>query len=116
MNIMAQQVQDLKPGDDLVLSEQKTGKERRMTMNAVCVAAIENLLASQVFLGDDPVFKSRKGGKLRAQSVHRLVTGWCRQIILPTVTICTFGPPPQPSPAGRGSIRKVQIMPVCSII
>ena len=31
VNITVQQVQDLKPGDDLVLTEQKTGKERRIT-------------------------------------------------------------------------------------
>jgi integrase len=48
VNITVQQVQDLKPGDDLVLTEQKTGKERRITLNAVCVDAIENLLVSQI--------------------------------------------------------------------
>ena len=83
MNITVGHVQILEPGDDLVLTEQKTGKERRITLNAVCVAAIENLLASQqAHEDDDPVFKSRKGGKLCVQSVHRLVNGWCRQINL----------------------------------
>ena len=83
VNITAKQVQNLKPGDDLVLTEQKTGKGRRITLNAVCVAAIENLLASQQALEDEaPLFRSRKGGKLCVQSVHRLVKGWCRQINL----------------------------------
>ena len=35
--------------------------------------------------------------------------------VLSTVIILTFEPPPQPSPAGRGSIRKLQIMPVRSV-
>ncbi len=38
-----------------------------------------------------------------------------RTDILPTVIILTFGPPPQPSPAGGGSIMKAQITPVLSI-
>ncbi|MEI6261429.1 MAG: tyrosine-type recombinase/integrase [Deltaproteobacteria bacterium] len=82
VNITAGHVRTLKPGDDLVLSEQKTGKERRITLNAACVEAIENLLASFTLEDDDPLFKSRKGGKLCVQSVHRLVKGWCRQINL----------------------------------
>ena len=82
VNITVQQVQDLKPGDDLVLTEQKTGKERRITLNAACVDAIENLLVSQALEGDDPLFKSRKGDQLCVQSIHRLVKGWCNQINL----------------------------------
>ena len=82
VNITVQQVQNLKPGDDLVLTEQKTGKERRITMNAVCVTAIENLLESQITEDEAPLLRSRKGGKLCVQSVHRLVKGWCRQINL----------------------------------
>ena len=35
--------------------------------------------------------------------------------ILRTGIILTFEPPPQPSPAGRGSKRKVRIMPFRSI-
>ena len=72
VNITVQQVQDLKPGDDLVLTEQKTGMERRITLNAVCVAAIENLLGSQIIEDDDPVFKSRKV----ESSVSNLFIGW----------------------------------------
>ena len=80
--ITAGQVRTLKAGDDLVLTEQKTGKERRITLNAVCVAAIENLLGSQALEDGDPLFKSRKGTQLCVQSVHRLVKGWCNQINL----------------------------------
>lgn len=76
------QVRTLKAGEDLVLKEIKTGKERRITLNAICVAAIENLLGSQALDDDDPLFKSRKGTQLCVQSVHRLVKGWCNQINL----------------------------------
>jgi site-specific recombinase XerD len=82
VNITVQQVQDLKAGNDLVLTEQKTGKERRITLNAACVDAIDNLLGSQALEDDDPLFKSRKGDQLCVQSVHRLVKGWCKQINL----------------------------------
>jgi hypothetical protein len=37
MDIIVKQVKDLKAGDDLVLKEQKTGKERRLTLNALCI-------------------------------------------------------------------------------
>jgi len=80
--ITAGHVRTLKARDDLVLTEQKTGKERRITLNAACVDAIDNLLASQALENEAPLFKSRKGGKLCVQLVHRLVKGWCRQINL----------------------------------
>ena len=82
VNITVQQVQDLKAGNDLVRTEQKTGKERRITLNAACVDAIDNLLGSQALEDDDPLFKSRKGDQLCVQSVHSLVIGWCNQINL----------------------------------
>ena len=82
VNITVGHVRILKPGNDLVLTEQKTGKERRITLNDSCVNAIENLLGSEVLEDEAPLFKSRKGGKLCVQSVHRLVKGWCKQINL----------------------------------
>ena len=82
INITVKQVRNLKPGEDLVLKEIKTGKERRITLNAACVDAIDILLGSQALEDEDPLFKSRKSGKLCVQSVHRLVKGWCRQINL----------------------------------
>lgn len=82
VNIKVNQVSDLKAGDDLVLKEKKTGKERRISLNASCIEAIQNLLKSTILNEDDPLFKSRKGFKLLVQSVHRLVKSWCSQINL----------------------------------
>jgi integrase len=82
VNITVKQVSDLKAGDDLVLKEKKTGKERRISLNAACITAIQSLLKSSSLDDDDPLFKSRKGSKLLVQSVHRLVKGWCAEINL----------------------------------
>jgi integrase len=67
VNITVKQVSDLKAGDDLVLKEQKTGKERRISLNAVCITVIQALLESTTLDMDDPLFKSRKGSKLLVQ-------------------------------------------------
>jgi len=82
INILVKQVKDFKAGDDLVLKEQKTGKDRRITLNASCINAIQTLLASTKLKDDDPLFKSRKGGQLSVPSVNRLVKGWCARINL----------------------------------
>jgi len=82
VNITVKQVMYLKAGDDLVLKEQKTGKERRISLNASCITAIQTLLDSRSVDDDDPLFKSRKGSKLLVQSIHRLIKGWCSQINL----------------------------------
>lgn len=82
VNITVKQVMDLKPGEDLVLKEIKTGKERRITLNSACAVVIENLLNSMELQENDSLFKSRKGGKLCVQSVHRLVKSWCKTINL----------------------------------
>ena len=79
------QVATLSPGDNLSLREQKTmrtGKVRMLTWNGACYEATRKLIASEDLADDDPLFKSRKGGKLTVQSIHRLVKGWCRAIRL----------------------------------
>ena len=76
------QVRTLQTGDDLVLTERKTGKERRITLNKAVVDAIKNHLASSELDDTDPLFRSRKGGRLSIPSIHRLVKGWCAAINL----------------------------------
>jgi len=81
--VTAGQVRNLSPGDDLVIKERKTGKDRRITLNGVVVASIGSLLASRPYQDDDPLFLSKKGDKaLSVQSVNRLVKSWCREINL----------------------------------
>jgi integrase len=52
-----------------------------VTLNGVCVQAIERLLASRPFADADPLFAGQRG-PLTVPSVHRLVTGWCRAVRL----------------------------------
>jgi integrase len=76
------QVSTLQAGDDLVLTEKKTGKERRITLNPACIEAIQNLLSDSALDDADPLFRSRKGSKLTIPSVNRLVKSWCKEINL----------------------------------
>ena len=69
--------------DDLIIKEQKTGKERRITLNEAVIGAVKALLDSTPHDDIDPLFKSKKGNKaLSVPSVNRLVKGWCREINL----------------------------------
>jgi len=76
------QVRHLKAGDTLEIREKKTSKNRQLTLNKICIAAINELIKAENLEDTDPLFKSRKGGRLTVQSVHRLVKGWCRAINL----------------------------------
>jgi integrase len=69
--------------DELVLTEKKTGKTRRITLNPQVKATIDKLLKSQHYDPNDYLFKSRKkGGPLTATSLSRLVKSWCGMINL----------------------------------
>jgi len=76
------QVRPLPVNADLVLTEKKTGKERRITLNVACVDAIQNHLAASALDDADPLFKSRKGSRLTISSVNRLVKCWCAAVNL----------------------------------
>ena len=82
LNLKTKQVLKLKPMDEIELREQKTGKKRRISLNAACTCAINKLLAETDFKNDDYLFKSQRGAVLTVPSVHRLVKGWCKAINL----------------------------------
>jgi integrase len=83
IRIKAGDVRQKKPGDDLTIKEQKTGKKRRITLNEAVISAVKELLASTPYNDLDPLFKSKKGNKaLSVPSINRLVKGWCREINL----------------------------------
>lgn len=74
-------VRNLRPGDELILREQKTKKVRKITVNKKVVAAIQKWLAVHPRAGDDaaPLFVSYRGGKaLTVSSLSRLVKQWCK--------------------------------------
>ncbi len=72
--------------DELVLTEKKTLKTRRITLNRQVKNTIETLLKAQPYdslSGEDYLFKSRKKGQaLTSTSLSRLVKGWCQAINL----------------------------------
>jgi integrase len=81
LRITAGMVRGRKPGDDIELREQKTGKLRRITLNKACIDAIQALLASREYKDSDNLFQGQRG-TLTVPSINRLVKGWCRAINL----------------------------------
>ncbi len=69
--------------DELVLTEKKTGKTRRISLNPQVKDTVGKLLESQDYEPEDYLFKSRKkGASLTSTSMSRLVKGWCQTINL----------------------------------
>jgi len=79
VKLTAGQVRGIKPMQDVILKEQKTGKHRRVTLNSSCVMAINNLLAQREYKDDDPLLWGQRG-KIRANSINRLVKTWCKAV------------------------------------
>ena len=74
-------VKNLKPGEDFVLKEKKTGKERRLTLNAACVQTIRQLLESGDFKDTEQLFKGRRG-EIKTTTIIYLVKQWTSLINL----------------------------------
>jgi integrase len=77
LNIKVAQVRNLSPMGELVLKEQKTGKERRISLNKACVESIQRVL----FTNDhrEYLFTGQRG-VLTVPTVSGLVKRWCRQV------------------------------------
>jgi len=74
-------VRHLGEGDTMELREQKTGKARRITLNAAVVEAVLKLLASDESNDTDYLFKSQRGGQaVSVSSINRLVKMWCEDV------------------------------------
>lgn len=84
LKIKVNDVQHLQAGEELTLKEKKTGKQRRIDLNAGCVAVIQDLLKSGDFAEDDFLFQSqRKDGRaLTVPSASNLVKSWCKMVNL----------------------------------
>ncbi len=85
LKITVGDVRHLGVGESFVVREEKTGKLRRVTINAAVYAAVGRLLASRPDARDDAyLFVSKKSGdRLTVSSLNKMVKGWCRQINLP---------------------------------
>lgn len=82
LSIKVGQVRGLAPGGELVVKEKKTKKERRVTLNASAVEAIEHYLSKIELEDDEDLFKSQRAATLTVPSVNRLVKSWCKAINL----------------------------------
>lgn len=69
-------VLNLKAGDDLVLKEEKTGKQRRLTVNESVIEAIKLLPNLKP---DDYLFSGQRG-VFTVPTINRLVKHWCRNV------------------------------------
>ena len=81
LNLKVNQVNDLKPGDNLEIVEKKSQKYRRLTLNKSVVESIQALLISKPYTDDDYLFTGQRG-LLTVPSVTRLVKSWCKAINL----------------------------------
>jgi integrase len=81
LGIKVGQVKDLKPNEDFALNENKTKKERRVTLNKACVLAVQSLLTSKTYSDKDYLFTGQRG-VLTVPTVSQKVKSWCRAINL----------------------------------
>lgn len=78
------QVQHIKAGDDLEITEKKTGKKRRITLNKACTAAIQSLLAfMKPIKPEGKLFQGQRNDSITAIYVNHLVKKWTAAINLP---------------------------------
>jgi integrase len=84
LKITVGQVKHLKTGEHFTLTEQKTDKQRTITVNQSVYEAFQRLLATIPTASDsEPLFQSRKGRKaLCVPYLNGLVKKWCNEINL----------------------------------
>ena len=82
LKIKVGQVKDLQPNGEIILSEKKTKKDRRINLNRACVAAIRGLLASSRHTADSEYLFTGQRGVLTVSTVNQKVKSWCRAINL----------------------------------
>ena len=82
LGITVGQVRNLRPMDELVLLEKKTGKARRINLNRAVVEAIGKLMDTQQHKTDEDLLFTGKRGPMTVSYLNRLVKGWCKTINL----------------------------------
>lgn len=81
VHIKVGQVRNIDVGQPLIVTDEKTGKSRSVTLNRIAVQSIKSLLESAEYDDDDYLFRSQRGS-LIVPSVHRLVAKWCDAVNL----------------------------------
>ena len=72
-------VKDLAPMDDFVISEEKTSKRRRISLNQACIESIQRLIQENSLSDSDYLFKGQRG-VLTVPSLSQYMKKWCRQV------------------------------------
>jgi len=80
-DILGIKVGQVKDKEELVLTEKKTGKSRRITMNNAVQKEITALLDTKTHDDDDFLFTGQRGA-LRVPTLSKMVKGWCKEINL----------------------------------
>lgn len=83
LRLKVKQVKGMKPGDEITITESKTGKENILVINESVHKALKEYLAKENLDGDEYLFRSRKGSlPLTIQAVNSLVKKWTAAINL----------------------------------
>jgi len=84
LKITVGQVKHLKAGEHFHMKEQKTEKQRTITINKSVFEAFQHLLVTMPTAAEnEPLFQSRKGGKpLCVPYLNGMVKAWCKAINL----------------------------------
>ncbi len=83
LQLKVKDVTGVKPGEHIVVREQKTGKDNILVINKATHKTLLSYLETANPARDDYLFKGRKGKEpLTVSYANRLVKSWCRQINL----------------------------------
>ena len=81
LNLTIEQVEHVVVGGEIEITEKKTGKKRRLTLNEEVVSAIQCLLANYNgrYDASDMLFQGQRG-TIKVETLTRLVKKWCGYI------------------------------------
>ncbi|WP_432736505.1 tyrosine-type recombinase/integrase [Maridesulfovibrio sp. FT414] len=82
VQLRVEQFIDARVGDELVLKESKTGKQRRITINNAVLTAVKPWAVQCRDQEQELVFTGRDGGPMAPNYVNKLVKKWCAKINL----------------------------------
>lgn len=81
LHLQVHQVKHLKPGDPIMIQDEKSKKKKIIPINRISILAIQGLLDADSFEEEDFLFKSQRGN-LVVPSLHRLIGKWCNAVYL----------------------------------
>jgi integrase len=78
LSIKVSQVIDLEPMGEITLTEKKTGKHRRINLNASCVSAIKYLLGFKRTRNDKYLFTGQRG-RITVECLNQVIKKVCKE-------------------------------------